>query len=360
MPKTLIVNDLHLGVQRTGGTTAASGDALRHYGHAKHAELLDLASDGDTIIVNGDLTDTFDISLGEALEVYVVAAQWLDQNPHSELVWALGNHDLSKDSSKLGTVQFIGKLLEGAFSGRFHLISRPQMYDNGIYILPHVANQDIFDLEVSRIPDNAKVVLLHCNYDNTFACQADHSLNLSRDQAKALVKSGKTLVLGHEHQGRTLMGDKVIIVGNQFPTSVSDCLSHGDAQTDGTKYALMIDGEDFELIPTWRTNDAVGGFKEIDWRDLDNAPAGLGFIRVTGKAEASEAAGVVKAISTLRQNHNAFVITNAVKVDSAEGSQELETSIEEIQSVNVIQLLIGMLEPEQAAVVTELMKEQQE
>lgn len=361
MSKTWIFSDLHLGVQRSGGTTPATAEALREYGHRKHAQLLSLASDGDTIIINGDLTDTFNIDLGQAIEVYSVAASWLTANPHGEIVWATGNHDLSKDSSKLGTVAFVGKLLEGMFPGRFHLVTRATRWGQDFYIIPHVANQDLFDLELSKVPDNVKHVLLHCNYDNTFAGQSDHSLNISRDQAKALVKSGKTLILGHEHQGRTLMNDKVVIVGNQFPASVSDCLSHGDAQADGFKYALVIAGDDMELVPTWNPTDRDGGFREISWRDLASLPDHFPmFVRVTGTAGTAEAPDVIKAISTLRQRCDAYVITNAVKVDAVDGAEEIEVSIEEIRSVDVIELLLGMLDEEQQAVVRNLMKEEQQ
>lgn len=358
MTKILVINDLHLGVQRTGGTTNASAAALRAYAHEKHTGLLDLAGDNDTVIVNGDLADTYDIPLAEALHIYSAAYEWLSRGS-GLLVWALGNHDLSKDSSKLGTVAFIGRLLEAQFpANRFRLIGAPTALTDEDYILPHVANQDIFDLELSRIPDTAKRVYLHCNFDNAFAGQADHSLNLSRDQAKALTKRGVTLILGHEHQGRALMGDKVIIVGNQFPTSVSDCLRHGDAQADGHKYALLVDGEDMELVPTWSPRDKVGGYYEVDWRDVTAAPAGQHFIRVSGTAEAHEAADVIKTIATLRQKSEAFVITNAVKVDGVAGDDLIAESIEDIKSVNVIDLLLEMLDPEQRVVIQNLLKQE--
>lgn len=362
MSRLWIFSDLHLGVQRTGGTTPTSADALRRYTHRKHRNLLDLASDGDTVLVNGDLTDQFNIDLGQAIEVYAAAAECLNAKPSLKLVWSVGNHDLSKDSAKLGTVAFIGRLLEGSFPGRFKLITQAQALEShpGTWVIPHVANQDLFELELTRIPDNAKVVFLHVNLDNAMAGQADHSLNLSRDQAKALTKAGKILVLGHEHQGRTILGDKVIVVGNQFPTSVSDCLRHGDAQKDGTKYGLVIEEnlEDMELVPTWSVKDQDGGYREVDWRDLGSVrDTEQIFVRVSGKADSSEAAEVIKEISKLRQRSDAYVITNAVKVDSVDGDDELEASIEEIKAVSVLDILLSMLDEPQQAVVRELMKD---
>lgn len=360
MSRLFVFNDLHLGVQRTGGTTPQSAGELRAYAHKMHAQLLTFAEDGDVVLINGDLTDQFNIDLGQAIEIYATAAEFMTQRPGVKLIWAVGNHDLSKDSSKLGTVAFLGSLLESQFDGRFSLVTKAQMVIDGFYVIPHVANQALFDLELERVPDEAKVVFLHCNYDNTFACAADHSLNLSRDQAKVLVKAGKFVVLGHEHQGRTMMGDKVVITGNQFPTSVSDCLSHGDAQKDGTKYALAMnlsDPSDMELLPTWSADDRVGGYAEIDWRQASSAPSNLGFIRVAGTATTEEAAEVVKVISTLRQTHKAFVITNAVKVEGVDGEDAPQVSIEDIKAVSVIELLMGMLDEPQQAAVQSLMKD---
>ena len=360
MNRLYVINDLHLGVQRTGGTTSKSADALRQYAHRQYLELLHIAEDGDVVLVNGDLTDQFNIDLGQAIQIYANTAEFLQEKPGVELVWSVGNHDLAKDSSKLGTVAFLGSLLESQFGDRFRLITEPCVLRGKFYVIPHVANQDLFELELSRIPDEAEVVFLHCNFDNTFACAADHSLNLSRDQAKVLTKAGKRVVLGHEHQGRTMMSDKLIITGNQFPTSVSDCLSHGDAQKDGKKYALAInlsDTSDMDLIPTWAPCDKVGGYAEIDWRNLEQAPAHLGFIRVSGTATPEESSQVVKAIASLRQTHQAFVITNAVKVDSLDDEEAPEVSIEDIKAVSVIELLMGMLDESQRAVVETLMKD---
>lgn len=359
MSKTLVINDLHLGVQRTGGTTNQSAAALREFAHDKHRNLLSLAGSGDTVIVNGDLADAYDIPLAEALDIYAAAYEWLSTT-RGKLVWALGNHDLSKDSTRLGTVAFVGRLLQTQFRDQFTLIHEPTALTSEDYIIPHVANQDLFDLELSRIPEGTKRLYLHCNYDNSFAGQADHSLNLSRDQAKTLVKRGMTLILGHEHQGRTLMNDQVIIVGNQFPTSVSDCLRHGDAQADGRKYCLLIDSEDMELIPTWSPRDSIGGFHEVDWRDLSSAPEGRHFIRVTGTADSAEAAAVIKAISSLRQQSDAFVITNAVKVDGVQEVDAIAESIEDIKSVSVLDLLMEMLTEQQQAVIHQLLKEEQQ
>lgn len=357
--RTLIVNDLHLGVQRSGGTTIASASALRAWAHEQHRRLLDLVVPWgcERVIVNGDLADQYDIPLGEGLDVLQTAKDFLSANPYVKLVWSLGNHDLSKDSARLGIVAFLGAILEGWFPGRFRLVREPTALDGDVYIIPHLANQELFDLALSRVPDGTKYLLLHCNYDNTFAGAQDHSLNVSRAQVKDFKERGITVILGHEHQGRTMLGGALQIVGNQFPTSVADCLSHGDAQKDGKKYALVVGGGlDLQKVQTWGPDDADGWFAECDWRELKEVSEdGRGFIRVVGEASAAEAAMVIKEISAFRQRSQSFVVTNAVKIEGVEASGEELVTQEDIRQIDVIALLLELLDEPQAAKVCELL-----
>ena len=200
---------------------------------------------------------------------------------------------------------------------------------------------------------DTKYLLLHANFDNNFAAKADHSLNLSREQARRLTKEGVTIIMGHEHQGRTAFSGKVIISGNQFPTSVADCLSHGDGQKDGKKYMTVVKHGGVQMVETW---DSKTSYLEVDWREADNLDPALQFIRVSGDATAEEASEALRCISRLRKEHNAYVITNAVKVESAHDEGEITASIEEIGRVDVIELLKEFLSPEQAERVTELME----
>lgn len=354
--KYTILNDLHIGVQRSGGTTGESAEALRQYAIQRYRELLCF---GRKIIVNGDMFDTYQIPMIDLLLTYEATAGWLDLSPDHTIDLIPGNHCLSKNSMNLSSFELMSRLLQARYPEQVRYLAGGNWISEsaGIYAISHVANQELFELELSRVPEGVKTLLLHVNFDNKFAGQSDHSLNIDREQAKLLTKRGITLVLGHEHQGRTVMNDKVIITGNQYPTSVSDCLAHGDAQKDGRKYCLQIDGDDMELIPTWSTDESTGGYAEVDWRNLEAAPAGRKFIRVSGNATAAEAASVIKCISKLRQNSDAFVITNAVKVEGSGTDESFAESVEDIRGVDVLSMLIETLDTEQAACVRKLLKE---
>ncbi len=360
--KTLVLNDLHIGVQRSGGTTLNSADELRDFALNQYKRLLRLAPDNacNKIIINGDLTDVYDVPLAHALELYEATDEFLKEHPGIELVWGLGNHDLSKDSSKLGTVSFIGAIL-AMLHPQFSVASTPRTVARDTYLIPHVVNQDVFDLELTRVPEGMKFLMLHCNFDNKFACASDHSLDLSREQAKELKKLGLKIVLGHEHQGREILGGSVIVVGNQFPTSIADCLPHGDAQKGGTKNALILDHDTggHSYIETWNPDADDGWFAKIGWDELkDVEEEGRGFIRVEGDATQEQSGLVIKAISAFRNRSKSFVVANAVRVEQVEG-MELADSLEDIRSVNVIDLLMEQLDPAQQAVVRALLAEKE-
>ena len=355
--RLLAVSDLHLGVNRTGGTTQETLATLRAYAHSKHRSLLQLAvtNNCDSVLVNGDLCDSYNVPLSEALEIYAVADCFLSDHPDKSLAWATGNHDLSKDSSRLGTVSFIGAVLGMKYPSRFRLIAKPEVLSTGVYVIPHVANQDLFQLEIDRIPPGVHTVFLHANFDSEFAMQADHSLNLSREQAKKLKAKGIRMIFGHEHQQREALSGSVLVVGNQFSQSVADCLANT------SKRALILDGADVSFVQTWTANDADGWYTEVDWKELaDVEEEGRGFIRVVGDATVAESSDAIKAIATFRQRSKSFVVTNAVKVESLESLEELAESIEDVRSVNVVELLMELLDPKEREVVQSLFEKDEQ
>lgn len=355
----LILNDVHIGVERMAGTTLASAQALRGYLLQAYGELI---ADHDEVLVNGDLFDTYNIPLTDLLQAYQTSSAWLDVSKARKLHLIPGNHCLSKNSMNLSSFELMARLLQARFGDRVTYTQGGAWIDEarGLYAISHVVNQDLLDHEISRVPPEAKYVFLHANFSNTFAMNSDHSLNVTREQVRDLIAQGSTVVFGHEHQGRTLFGGRLVITGNPRPSSVADCLAHGDGQLDGKKRAMIIgpDGN-YSMVQTWDREDPTHGYDEIDWRDLSARTESRAFVRVTGEAEADEAADVIKAISAFRSRSDAFVVTNAVKVAQMADGQEVEVSAEDVRSVNVVEMLLYTLTEEQAAVVRQLMEKSQ-
>ncbi len=332
----LVINDLHIGVLRNAGTTPATSIALRRWAIENLRTLL--ANADDDVVILGDLFDTHCIPMQDLLETYQVLQTWLEGNTF-KLYGVCGNHDLSKDSSKLSSFQFLFKLLEGP---RCTYLQGADWLDEaeGIYAVSHVLNQDILDLHLSQVP-KCKYLLVHANYDNNFAAQSDHSLNISREQAEE--SPCEKIIFAHEHHSRTALSGKVFVCGNQFPTSVSDCLDKDD------KFAHRLTDSGIEKVHTWIKSD----FIDMPWNALTDTSAK--FIRISGTAKPEEATAATEAVANLRRTSQAFVITNAVQVGTDEELQKASLqSLEAVQAFDVMAALKEVLTKEEYAVVAAL------
>ena len=348
---SLIINDLHIGCARSGGTTLQSQQALRNYSRAQLQRLLDL--EDQEIIINGDLLDGFTIDTVELIKTYEILADWLDNGVRT-LNLIRGNHDWSARAEKISSFQLLCHFLKCRFGRQVRVFDTgfECVGDENIYCIPHMPNQEAFNVEVEKawaVDGAGKFLLTHCNYKNTFAENSDHSLNLVDDQVGRLMMAGWTLILAHEHQQSDLRGGRVTVVGNQFPTSIADCIGSKG------KRCVRIENGKMTFVETWAPQ---GEFAEIDWRSLSEPIVGHRFVRVTGSASAAEAAEVVNAIAKFRQScaPEVFVVSNAVKVEgAAEFESMAEVGVEDIKAFDVLGTIMEMLDEKEQAKVRELL-----
>lgn len=321
MTKLTIINDTHLGVTRTAGTTHTSAAKLQSW-MLRHFDLLLNQCRGSNLLINGDLFDKFEVDKGIEFCVYARLLVWLKENPRQVLFLSAGNHDLSKDSSRRSSFINLCKYL--SISGCQEQVRIMEegvnLITDGVGVIPHVPNQELLEanLEAALQIEGLHTLFLHCNFDNHFAAQTDHSLNLSAERAQQFAEKGVQLVLGHEHHGRHL--GNVRIIGNQIPSSIADCLDPNKVK----QYAVLESRElalhDFMPVE--------GVFAEVDWQ-TDTLPDKQ-FIRVTGEATYEQASEVVQRIAEWRKSSDAFVITNAVKV----GTLDTQTALPDVQSAS--------------------------
>lgn len=348
----LVINDLHFGVQRTGGTTLQSQQDLRGYLRKSIHNLIE--NELGHVTVNGDLFDGFNVDVVEVVAVYELFADWLHDVGTRHLNLVQGNHDWNPRGDKLSSFHLLTHFLQARFGDRVSLFDKGYAHiARNVCCIPHMPNQELFNLEVEKaIAEGGQgdgILLLHCNYKNGFAENSDHSLNLGDDQIGALIKGGWKLVLGHEHVGYELRGGRVTVVGNQFPSSVIDCLGNFK------KHALRIsDVGEMSYVKTW---DAKDSFTRVEWTALQDVPSdAFQFIRVEGEATAAQAAEAVSAISKLRQRSSAFVITNAVKVEGVAAAEEMAAdSIENIKAFDVVGAIMEQLTEKEQEVVRSLL-----
>lgn len=346
-----IINDTHLGATRKAGTTPVSQQALRLYMQESFSSLL--WGYHDTLVINGDLFDSFTVDPQTLIFAYEKLHEWLQADPEKYLVLVCGNHDWSPKGDKVSSFHLLAHFLVSANPDQVKVID----YKDGlthmsakVWVLPHMANQDLFNIEIEkacRTNGSDNILLLHANFENNFADHSDHSLNVFESQTDALIEAGWTLVFAHEHQYRKARDGRVVIVGNQIPTSVADCLGPED------KYYAQIDSGKLELVQCLHVPDLL---VEMDWRDLNDVPANAAFVRVTGSASSAEASDMVDAIWNLRQSHDAFVVANAVKVEGMDELDELaEASFEDMKKVDVLDLLLQEFTDEEKKVIKELL-----
>lgn len=347
-----IINDTHLGVTRQAGTTPVSQAALTEYVHERFLGLLP-NSDLATLVINGDLFDGFTVDPKEVLWAYQVLADWLDAGDGAQTLHLVaGNHDWSPKADRLSSFHMLAELLCHRYPDwRVKVHDHTQGYARiagEVWAIPHMPNQDQFDIELKKALAGAdgKYLLLHANYNNNFAAESDHSLNVSEDQAKELIAAGWHLIFAHEHQQREPMTG-VTVIGNQFPTSVADCLRNG------TKRMLEIATGELFSHTTWSADE----FLDLDWREVsDENLDKYRFIRVSGNATAAEAEAAVNTVAAVRKRATAFVVSNAIRVEGlAEMDQLMSLSLEDVQSYDVLGALCDELTPEEAKVVKELL-----
>lgn len=349
----LVISDLHLGVVRSGGTTPQSQQALRDYLRDSLADLLD-QHQGEHVVINGDFFETFQVDTSEMIKAYEILVKHMATGP---LTMIMGNHDASEKAGRVSSWHTLCYFLREAAADRyFRMIDHTDGFchvTGKAYAISHCMNQSLFDLEIEKAAakdGTGSYLLLHANYKNGFAENSDHSLNINDEQVGALMRAGWMLVLGHEHQGYELRGGRVIVVGNQYPSSVADCLG------DEVKNALVIDDKGHRYVQTWSSRDH---YIEKDWTEIYTLmPDEFKFIRVVGEAKAEQAADVIKAVSSMRQNSSAFVITNAVKTEGADMVSDMaDHSIESIKAFDVVGAILSELNEDEQKCVKELLGE---
>lgn len=357
----LILNDVHIGHNRQGGTTPASREALRNYLLKSFKEMVHDTTENHVCIL-GDLFDQFDVDGRDWIATYLILQDWLNRPNGGQmhrLTLVAGNHDWSNKGEKVSSFEMLCKVLKEQFGDQVAVVGIDQWSiieeaECGVFALAHCSNQDIFNAKLAEvlamITRPGLRVLLHANYDNHFAAQSDHSLNVSEIQARAFAAKGATLYFAHEHQARTALGGSVVVFGNQWPTSVSDCLNN-DA-----KFAHVLRGG-VDKIMTWPSEGTA--YATIDWRDLRlETQYGAGFIKLVGSASANEAGECISAIAKFRTRSKAFVITNGVKIEGVIDNADLPEAFEAAKAFDVMEFIHSNLDEPQRVAVRKLMEVQ--
>jgi UDP-2,3-diacylglucosamine pyrophosphatase LpxH len=296
--KTRVINDTHLDVQRSAGSTPSSNQDLTQFINSDFHRLVH--ADTGTLIVLGDLFDAGTVGFSTLMSAYGSLVEYLEEK-HNKVVLVAGNHDLTRDTTQLSSFGYLCYLLRRYRN--FTEVFEPTMVGSD-YIIPHLPNQQMFDEALKQVP-NCRTLMLHCNIDSPFAVHPDHSLNALSNTLNAIPCN--YVLCAHEHQTKQI--GKITIPGNQIPSSIADCLG-----TEVKSFSLLTD-EGVKLVK-WR--EMQGFFARVSWRDLEGWSHPAKFIQVQGRATQEESALAVSTIANLRKQSRAFVISNAIEIDEGE------------------------------------------
>lgn len=338
--KTKITTDWHLAVKRVGGTTPHSQGQLRQY----LRDMLTSQLDNTDHLIAGDLFDDFTVDTVELVEVLKIFSTWLTGYGRN-LALIRGNHDHSERGSSISSFDLLGYVLKTQFPSQVTIADRVTKWKQ-FTLVPHLPNNETLLKEVTLLSDTKnRVLVFHANVDNFHTAESQHSLNLSMEQIEDLTARGNLVIVGHEHQYRSLVNGKCLVLGNTAPSSIADCLR------SPFKYAALVTDTEYELKPSWK---AVDSYIEVDWRDMPDLD-GHQFIRVVGEATALEAADVIKTVSKLRQKSEAFVITNSVRIEGRDLSDNTD-SIESIKAFDLMGAILSELSEQEQETLKELLK----
>lgn len=142
---------------------------------------------------------------------------------HTTYVLA-GNHDIINREGAVSSLHLLSEIAPEKII--LDPIAIPLCCGVTLHFIPHHRTQSEFDTALetayeSCSPTGKHFLLLHCNYDSPYA-DKEQDLNLSGGMAEKLLTKFDTILIGHEHAARDLLGGRVRIIGSLFPTSFGD------------------------------------------------------------------------------------------------------------------------------------------
>ena len=209
--RILFYSDPHFGLNRRENVTEASLRAREQYALGY---LRELTQGYDQVICLGDLFD----KASNKEEVILRAASAVE---FTDFILA-GNHDLINREGAVSSLH----LLKEIWNDKIVLDPRHVHAKVHLHFLPHQKTQTDFENALEMALNDVDLegkhfLLLHCNFDSTFA-DKEHELNLTGGMAEKLLTKFDTILIGHEHAAQDLLGGRVRIVSSLFPTSFGD------------------------------------------------------------------------------------------------------------------------------------------
>lgn len=303
-----IYSDPHIGLNLASNTTAKSRKALKKYIIDHVNQIINEFDEGLTICA-GDFYHTY-------------------QNPEEvlhESLWAAsqtskilaGNHDVVNIADRKGTLDIVGTVLDprvvpckfGKINYQPVVASIP--HDQIAYLVPHHSSQNLFEDALAAVRKSAekesksvfKLLVLHCNYNSKFV-KDTITLNLPERLAIWLLKVFDYIVIGHEHNYRLELNDRVIVAGSPHPTGFGDI---------SDKFTIHFDDDNTLLINwVWKKDTH---YLQCDWHEaVEKIAIEHQWVSLTGEVAPSELHELASVIKKVWANGSPFAVRSEVKI----------------------------------------------
>lgn len=315
--------DPHLGVSRSEHTSTKSQIALREH---VFQNCLDVFRDarGRKYLL-GDLFDKHsnpESIVAQGLEI----ARLLDKVLG-------GNHDQKNIAGSVSSLSLIKKALDDEGDENFRIVinpdvTKPYCYTEvdiaekvSITFVPHMFTQELFveSLKEARndvgtaagTGDIYKILCLHCNLGENFGkAEAEGSTLALTNELQLMVLEAFDLVLiGHEHETKTLHGGRIVSLGNLYPVSFGEL-------SDRYVWTFNSDTRKLTKHKVFTAKDAVVYFDAKEFVEMaDVELAHHQWVEINGEVQPQEYPKVARAIMKMwNDNPDLLMVRNNVTV----------------------------------------------
>lgn len=276
-----LFSDVHLGISRKANTTQESSERWNEKIFRQAESLLVRKYN----LIAGDLFDkTFNH------EKYILQGFKLAERS----IVLSGNHDETNREDTVSSLKALSRMLPTIIRNEdVTVVGYHETHKGRIVMVPHCATQELFIkcLEMAlREAEEGSHLVVHCNRGIIMeGVQADSTLYIDEEMEARLTEKFATVFYGHEH--KPFFSEKVVVLGNVFPTSFSDI-------SDKYRCELNLDTGEKKWIKTF---DASKHYLKLDLKDLDSVNKETFFVEVTGEYPSRE---VNEAIQKLRSDNS--------------------------------------------------------
>ena len=277
--KLRLFTDPHLGVSRQAHTTRESSKRLARKLFKTAMAAKTQGSDTRAIFSAGDLFD-------KTYNSEAVILQGMDVAEDCYIL--AGNHDLPNRSDVQCSLDVVQQTWNSKVVKCVQL-DEPSFQEvlPGVLMVPHHANQDLFEqaltlaVQAAKDGEGNRVLFVHCNRGFIPEDSASSTLLITDRMEAYLLQTFTRIFYGHEHKATENLGSRAFVLGNTHPTSFSDI---------SDKYCYDYDLETDELVRHKLWGTAPGYLRVALGADLKGEVEGIEFVDVEGQGTRKEAA----------------------------------------------------------------------